>query len=143
MARELVWHAAQIIAIVNDYSVAVPSEIFRVCVAYTFIVAFVRYGTFDSLLPYANTVVKLDQVEYNLSQKAALDSWIEDGGFASIGSAVDINNHSAVQHLRHDAETLLGRFSQWNLAKRLVDMMQTSCIFNDTLEERAGLVIHY
>ncbi|EHK17818.1 uncharacterized protein TRIVIDRAFT_123833, partial [Trichoderma virens Gv29-8] len=42
--RMLLWHAAQIVGIANEYLVSAPCEIMRVFMAYTFIMAYSTYG---------------------------------------------------------------------------------------------------
>ena len=64
-------------------------------------------------------VVRLDQRHYSPSTKADLDRWIQDGGPASVGSAVDITSVVSIVALKEDARALLGRFHQWRLADRL------------------------
>ncbi|UKZ94640.1 uncharacterized protein TrAFT101_009495 [Trichoderma asperellum] len=43
--RRLLWHAAKVVGIADEYLVSAPSEIIRVFMAYTFIMAYSTYGS--------------------------------------------------------------------------------------------------
>ena len=86
--RKLVWHAAQIIAVADEYVVSAPCEILRVSMGYLFIMAFARFGTHthETVDVPEDEPVKLDNLRPTQSQQDAMSRWIEYGGSASLAS---------------------------------------------------------
>lgn len=129
--RQLVWNAAQIIGIVNEYCVAVPSEVFRIFVAYIFILAFSRYSPKSSPSLVSSSPIKLDKPCHSAIETAAVNIWIQQGGVASIASAVDVSDAQAVSILRDEAKLLLKRVGQWGLAHKFIEMLDNLLVEED------------
>jgi len=123
-ARELVWHAAQIVAVANEYLVSAPCEILRLFMGYIFMIAFAKY--FPRNLKHAGrqSPLRLDLPVHQASQKRAAADWIEHGGPAIIGSAVDICSDGSALAISQDAQCMLRRLRCWGLAEKFIRILQ-------------------
>ena len=124
-ARRLCWHAAQIVAIANDYLVSAPCEIMRVFMGYIFIIAYSTYGPHGTLaLNESNHIVRLDLHDHNISQRRVVVKWIESGGLASCGSVQDIGAPGSIPAISNDAQRMLQKLNCWGLATKFVRIFQ-------------------
>jgi hypothetical protein len=124
--RTLVWHAAQIVAIANEYLVSAPCEIMRLFMGYIFIIAFSTYG------PAANDsgqqqlqLVRLDIPGHTLRMKKDIATWIEYGGPASVGKVEDICAEGSVSAISHDAQAMMQKLRCWGLAGKFARILST------------------
>ncbi|EWZ29228.1 hypothetical protein FOZG_17097 [Fusarium oxysporum Fo47] len=124
-ARRLCWHAAQIVAIANEYLVSAPCEIMRVFMGYIFIIAYSAYGDHTRSSPIRVTQsVRLDLHDQNLSHRRVVVKWIEVGGPASSGSVPDIGTDGCVPAISTDAQEILKKLQCWGLAHKFTKVFQ-------------------
>ncbi|KAF5574202.1 hypothetical protein FPCIR_13699 [Fusarium pseudocircinatum] len=124
-ARRLCWHAAQIVAIANEYLVSAPCEIMRVFMGYIFIIAYSAYGDHTRSSPMEVTQsVRLDLHDQNLSHRRVVVKWIEVGGPASSGSVPDIGADGCVPAISTDAQEILKKLQCWGLAHKFTKVFQ-------------------
>ncbi|KAF5585063.1 heterokaryon incompatibility protein het-E-1 [Fusarium pseudoanthophilum] len=124
-ARRLCWHAAQIVAIANEYLVSAPCEIMRVFMGYIFIIAYSAYGDHTRSSPIEVTQsVRLDLHDQNLSHRRVVVKWIEVGGPASSGSVPDIGADGCVPAISTDAQEILKKLQCWGLAHKFTKVFQ-------------------
>ncbi|KAF5562337.1 hypothetical protein FNAPI_3233 [Fusarium napiforme] len=124
-ARRLCWHAAQIVAIANEYLVSAPCEIMRVFMGYIFIIAYSAYGDHTRTSPMEVTQsVRLDLHDQNLSHRRVVVKWIEVGGPASSGSVGDIGAEGCVPAISADAQEILKKLQCWGLAHKFTKVFQ-------------------
>ncbi|KAF4498458.1 Vegetative incompatibility HET-E-1 [Fusarium agapanthi] len=124
-ARRLCWHAAQIVAIANEYLVSAPCEIMRVFMGYIFIIAYSAYGDHTRSSPMEVTQsVRLDLHDQNLSHRRVVVKWIEVGGPASSGSVPDIGTNGCVPAISTDAQEILKKLQCWGLAHKFTKVFQ-------------------
>lgn len=131
--RKLVWHAAQILAIANQYLVSAPCEILRVFMGSVFLMAFAKYsGVPDYYDPNSSGLpcVKLDEIE-DATKKChgpLISDWILHGGRAYITGIRDISCESFASHVSIRTQNLLQRIQYWGLSRRFIRILQ---IFED------------
>ncbi|RKL38055.1 hypothetical protein BFJ72_g7517 [Fusarium proliferatum] len=124
-ARRLCWHAAQIVAIANEYLVSAPCEIMRVFMGYIFIIAYSAYGDHTRSSPMEVTQsVRLDLHDQNLSHRRVVVRWIEVGGPASSGSVPDIGADGCIPAISSDAQEILKKLQCWGLAHKFTKVFQ-------------------
>lgn len=128
--RKLVWHAAQIVAVADEYVVSAPCEILRVFMGYLFIMAFARYGTHaHEMVDVQEFVpVKLDVPSPTQSQQEGMSRWIEYGGAASLASIDNICSDRCVDTLNEQAQALLSKLRNWGLVdkfSKILDAFQS------------------
>ncbi|KAF5232108.1 hypothetical protein FANTH_13104 [Fusarium anthophilum] len=124
-ARRLCWHAAQIVAIANEYLVSAPCEIMRVFMGYIFIIAYSVYGDHTRSSPMeVIQSVRLDLHDQNLSHRRVIVKWIEVGGPASSGSVTDIGTDGCVPAISTDAQEILKKLQCWGLAHKFTKVFQ-------------------
>ena len=124
-ARNLAWHAAQIIAVANEYLVSAPCEIMRVFMGYIFILAFARYG--PQPLPgsgFESPPVRLDLSNSIDGQKAAINTWTEVGGPATIGSVKTIHSNGGLKAIGQEAQAMLRKMRYWGLARTFIRILE-------------------
>ncbi|KAF4334957.1 hypothetical protein FBEOM_11214 [Fusarium beomiforme] len=124
-ARRLCWHAAQIVAIANEYLVSAPCEIMRVFMGYIFIIAYSTYGEHSRAAP--NEVaqgVRLDLHDQNLSHRRVVVRWIEKGGPATVGSVPDVGVDGCIPAISNDAQEILKKLKCWGLAHKFTKVFQ-------------------
>jgi hypothetical protein len=124
--RRLLWHAAQVVAVANEYLVSAPCEIMRVFMAYIFILSYSAYG------PRATTgsgkkPIRLDLAECDRESEAhiqAVSEWIREGGPARLGSVEDIcSEGGCVQDISRDAQVMMQRLRCWGLAEKFTRIL--------------------
>ncbi|KIX06137.1 uncharacterized protein Z518_04111 [Rhinocladiella mackenziei CBS 650.93] len=131
-ARNLAWHAAQIIAVANEYLVSAPCEILRVFMGYTFILAFAKFGPQPSPdTDCESCSVHLDLSNHRDGQRTAISTWIENGGRASVGAAENIFSEEGLKVLSQDAQTMLRKMRFWGLAKKFIRILESFDINSD------------
>lgn len=124
-SRRLCWHAAQIVAITNEYLVSAPCEIMRVFMGYIFVVAYSAYGPIEPSSPGEDGQrVRLDLPDPRLSQRRDVMRWIQVGGPAGFGSVEDICAGNCVAALCRDAQSMMQKLQCWGLAERFTRMFQ-------------------
>ncbi|KAG9239998.1 fungal-specific transcription factor domain-containing protein [Calycina marina] len=126
-ARRLVSHAAQIVAVCNEYLVSAPCEILRLFMGYVFIIAFAKYfpRNSDYSVDHSLSYPRLDVSLYQHAQKAAVANWIAWGGPASVGSVEDIFSDGAVVAISQEAQSMLQRLRFWGLADKFIMILQS------------------
>ncbi|KAH8647812.1 hypothetical protein BX600DRAFT_518225 [Xylariales sp. PMI_506] len=127
-ARELVWHAAQIVAMAREYLVSAPCEILRLFMGYVYIIAFSRYFPSaaldsDGRRRISSVTLRLDVHEP--TQTRAVKEWIARGGIASIGSAEDVCAEGSAHAIGRDAQRMLQRLRCWGLADKFIKILQS------------------
>ncbi|KEF51838.1 uncharacterized protein A1O9_12175 [Exophiala aquamarina CBS 119918] len=128
--RKLVWHAAQIIAVADEYVVSAPCEILRVSMGYLFIMAFARFGTHTQETVDMQEVesVKLDNLRPTPTQQEAMSRWIEHGGSASLASIDNLCSDRCIGALNEQAQALLSKLCNWGLVdkfSKILDAFQS------------------
>lgn len=127
--RKLVWHAAQILAVANQYLVSAPCEILRVFMGSIFLMAFAKYsgdpeysGLGRDDFPY----VKLDEIENTTkgSQSPLIHDWISHGGPAYITAIDDIYCERFASHVSIRTQDLLQRIQYWGLSRKFIRILQ-------------------
>ncbi|PCG93395.1 Transcription factor [Penicillium occitanis (nom. inval.)] len=129
--RKLVWHAAQILAIADQYLVSAPCEILRVFMGSIFLMAFAKYNNNNDSyysghekddLPY----VKLDDIENTAKgcQSPHISDWILHGGPAYITGIDAIYCESFARHVSNRTQGLLQRIQYWGLSRKFVRILQ-------------------
>lgn len=122
--RTLVWHAAQIVAVANEYLVSAPCEIMRVFMGYVFIMAYSAYGPRTSSERGHNAApVRLDVSDQRPVQKRAIADWIRLGGPAGIGSVADICTDKCVPSISKDAQVIMRKLESWGLAEKFTKIL--------------------
>lgn len=125
-ARNLAWHAAQIISVANEYLVSAPCEIMRVFMGYIFILAFAMFGPQPSSdSNYESCPVRLDVSTRIDGQRTAITTWIENGGPASIGSVTNIYSDGGLKAISQEAQTMLRKMRFWGLAKKFIRILES------------------
>lgn len=125
-ARELAWHAAQIVAVANEYLVSAPCEIMRVFMGYIFILAFAKFGPQPP--PEAGfepCLVRLDLSNRLPGQLTAIKTWIDVGGPASIGMVTNIYSDGGLKAISHEAQSMLRKLRYWGLAKKFIRILES------------------
>ncbi|KIW16077.1 hypothetical protein PV08_06128 [Exophiala spinifera] len=125
-ARNLAWHAAQIIAVANEYLVSAPCEILRVFMGYIFILAFAKFGPQPSSNSnFDSSPVRLDLSNRIADQRTAIAAWIQHGGFASIGLVKNIYSNGGLNAISQEAQTMLRQLRYWGLAKKFIWILES------------------
>jgi len=125
-ARKLAWHAAQIIAVANEYLVSAPCEIMRVFMGYIFLLAFAKYGPQPSADAGLDACpVRLDLSNQRDGQRTAITTWIDIGGPASIGAVKNIYSDGGSKAIGQDAQTMLRKMRFWGLAKKFIRILES------------------
>lgn len=130
--RKLVWHAAQILAIANQYLVSAPCEILRVFMGSIFLMAFAKYSNNNNSHYYSEheedglQYVKLDDVENTTKgyQSRLISDWILHGGPAYISGIDDIYCEKFAGHVSNRTQDLLRRIQYWGLSRKFVRILQ-------------------
>jgi hypothetical protein len=123
--RTLTWHAAQILAIANEYPVSAPCEIMRVFMGYAFIMAYSVYSprALAAERDHFAVTVRLDVPDQQPQQKQAVADWIRHGGPARVGSAGDICSDGCLAALSNDAQAMMQELRCWGLAEKFTKIM--------------------
>ncbi|KAK5214342.1 hypothetical protein LTS03_004008 [Exophiala xenobiotica] len=125
-ARNLAWHAAQIIAVANEYLVSAPCEIMRVFMGYIFILAFAKFGPQpSSKFNFDSTPVRLDLSNRIEGQRTVITVWVENGGPASIGLVRNIYSNGGLEAISSEAQSMLRRLRHWGLAKKFIRILES------------------
>ncbi|KAH0841023.1 hypothetical protein FOPE_06129 [Fonsecaea pedrosoi] len=125
-ARNLAWHAAQIIAVANEYLVSAPCEIMRTFMGYIFILAFAKFGPQPCSDPgYASCPVRLDLPNRIDGQRTAIATWIENGGPASIGAVENIYTSGSLEAISHEAQAMLRKMRFWKLSNKFSRILES------------------
>ncbi|KIW90480.1 uncharacterized protein Z519_09126 [Cladophialophora bantiana CBS 173.52] len=125
-ARNLAWHAAQIIAVANEYLVSAPCEIMRTFMGYIFILAFAKFGPQPCSEPgYASCPVRLDLPNRIDGQRTAIATWIENGGPASIGAVENIYSSGSLAAISREAQTMLRKMRFWKLSNKFSRILES------------------
>lgn len=124
-ARRLCWHAAQIVAIANAYTVSAPCEIMRVFMGYVFILAYSAYGPHEPASPSGDALsFRLDLQDCQISQRRAVVEWIHAGGPATLGSVQDICAKGCIPTISRDAQGMMQKLQCWGLAEKFAKVLQ-------------------
>ncbi|KIY01633.1 uncharacterized protein Z520_03185 [Fonsecaea multimorphosa CBS 102226] len=125
-ARNLAWHAAQIIAVANEYLVSAPCEIMRTFMGYIFILAFAKFGPQPCSDPgYASCPVRLDLPNRIEGQRTAIATWIENGGPASIGAVENIYSTGSLEAISQEAQAMLRKMRFWKLSNKFSRILES------------------
>lgn len=132
-ARRLVYHAAQIVAVANDYLVSAPCEILRLFMGYTFLIVFAAYcpdgyrfqlpDTAASGVP-SSGAIQLDIPSHRIASTADVDNWIAHGGPAAIGSVPNLFADGGALAICRDAQAIMQRLKNWGLAEKFTKILQ-------------------
>jgi hypothetical protein len=121
--RTLVWHAAQIISIANEYVVSAPCEILRIFMGYAFILAVAKYCPQTSTPSGQQVHVQLARPCQNDAQKVLVAEWIEHGGSAAIGDAVNFCTPDGIRIISREAQLLLHKMRVWGLSEQFTKIL--------------------
>lgn len=134
-ARRLVYHAAQIVAVANDYLVSAPCEILRLFMGYTFLIVFSAYCPSShrfqidqppsAMSSAASTPIQLDIPSHRIASTSDVDNWIAHGGPAAIGSVPNLFAVGSALAISRDAQAMLQRLRCWGLAEKFVKILQS------------------
>lgn len=127
LTRKLVWHAAQIIGVADEYLVSAPCEILRVFMGCIFLIAFAKYSPVVSRTGSANTV-ELGKISKEPGQTELVNSWIRNGGTATIVGAEATNSNQFVAHITNHTQDLMRKVHVWGLSQKFSQILQ---IFQD------------
>ncbi|KAL1870651.1 hypothetical protein Plec18167_007415 [Paecilomyces lecythidis] len=132
-SRKLIWHAAQILAIANQYLVSAPCEILRIFMGSIFLMAFSKYSGRPSDYDGGNALnqisIRLDEIDDMGGRESELVSnWIHHGGPACITGVEDIYSEAFASHVSAQTQCLLQRIQYWGLSRKFVKILQ---IFQD------------
>lgn len=121
-ARELAWHAGQMLSVANDFIVSAPCEIMRLFMSYIFIIAFIKYCPAQHHAQFAcrDGPVQLDLLVEGSERGEDVSNWIKHGGPASIGTAKDVFSSHASKSIAQDAQKIFQRLISWGLADKFV-----------------------
>jgi hypothetical protein len=122
--RSLIWHAAQIIGISNQYIICSPCEVLRIFAAYAFLIAHGRYHPQPCLDDPTHTTIDLAQIYPNADQMTATTQWINHGGRASVGCATDIWSEEGIQALIREGSERLNGIITWRVAEKFIRAIQ-------------------
>lgn len=114
--RTLVWHAARIINIANQYIVSAPCEILRIFMGYAFLFAVARYCPQTSVSLGVGVSVRLDQAWQDDLQDEAMLEWIQFGGPMAVGDAANFCTLDGIRVIRLQAQKLLQKMRIWGLS---------------------------
>jgi hypothetical protein len=123
-ARRLLCHAAQIVAVANEFLVSAPCEILRLFMGYVYILAFSKYFP----RPSSDALSQMPPIRLDINkrtEKRAIDQWIERGGPACIGSADIICSDDAAMAVSQDAQSTLQRLRCWGLAEKFIKILSS------------------
>lgn len=126
--RKLVWHAAQIHAVANEYVVSAPCEILRVFMGSILLLAFSKYCPDLSLLADASTgshqMIFLDHIDSNDTQSSRIEDWITNGGPASLDGVSNIYSPELGLTVCRRTQTLLGKAQCWGLSNKFSQILE-------------------
>ncbi|KAH8820153.1 fungal-specific transcription factor domain-containing protein [Xylogone sp. PMI_703] len=124
--RRLIWHAAQIIAVANQYLVSAPCEILRIFMGCIFLMAFAKYGPgiLDLDINNRRQPVKLDEIDELGSKNQVVAEWISSGGPASIAGFDNIYNEEFATHISLRTQSLLQRIQFWGLSHKFIKILE-------------------
>ena len=120
--RRLLWHAGQIVAVANEFLVSAPCEIMRLFMAYIFILAYSKHGPVSS--KRSRDMVRLDLSSRQRQLQQEVEDWIQLGGPAQVGSALDVHAQGATALITGDAQAIFQRLRTWGLAEKFAKILQ-------------------
>ena len=124
-ARRLVYHAAQIAAVANDYLVSAPCEILRLFMGYTFLIVFAAYCPSGYRFQLRGAgAIQLDVPSHRIASTADVDNWIAHGGPAAIGSVPNLFSDGGALAICRDAQAIMQRLKHWGLAEKFTKILQ-------------------
>lgn len=122
--RMLLWHAAQIVGIANEYLVSAPCEIMRVFMAYIFILAYSTYGPRFASSANDQVPLRLDlPCHEHTSRRRSVADWVNTGGPAGLGSIKNVFDDGCVSNLSRDAQVIMQRLRCWGLAGKFCKIL--------------------
>ncbi|KAL7911492.1 fungal-specific transcription factor domain-containing protein [Trichoderma velutinum] len=122
--RMLLWHAAQIVGIANEYLVSTPCEIMRVFMAYIFILAYSTYGPRFASCAGDQAPIRLDlPCHEHTSRRRSVADWVSTGGPAGLGSIKNVFDDGCVSNLSRDAQVIMQRLRCWGLAGKFCKIL--------------------
>lgn len=128
LTRKLVWHAAQIIGVADEYLVSAPCEILRVFMGCIFLIAFAKYSPVVSGSNNSSNAVELDKISKETGQTGSVNAWIRHGGTATIVGAEVTNSSEFVAHVTNHTQDLMRKVHFWGLSQKFSQILQ---IFQD------------
>lgn len=129
LTRKLVWHAAQIIGVADEYLVSAPCEILRVFMGCIFLIAFAKYSPAVWETGSASTV-ELDKISKEPGQTELVNSWIRNGGTATIVGADATNSSQFVAHITNHTQNLMRKVHFWGLSQKFSQILQIFKMFD-------------
>ncbi|KAL7916212.1 hypothetical protein GGI35DRAFT_25764 [Trichoderma velutinum] len=119
-SRQYVWHAGQMIRIAKVYAMFVPCDNLRIFTAYLTVLAFAKYGPrslrdVEGVEPFP--VDRWPQDEKNV------ESWLQSGGPAQIGSLTRIQAGCQTEKLMQESFHMLYRLEHWGISERLFNIL--------------------
>ncbi|KAJ5223328.1 hypothetical protein N7468_007870 [Penicillium chermesinum] len=125
--RKLVWHAAQIHAVANEYVVSAPCEILRVFMGAILLLAFSKYcpklAASDEGSASDRPMVFLDRLDPTNTQAGLVEVWIKHGGPASLSGVSDIHSSELAATVCRRTQGLLEKAQCWGLSNKFVKIL--------------------
>lgn len=131
--RRLIWHAAQITAVANEYVVSAPCEILRMFMGAILLLAVAKY--YPGVLHVRSEVsgragvILLDRVDTSAEGTETAEHWIQHGGPASVVGVEELSSAEFGNVIFSRTRSLLGRVRFWGLAQKFIEILQ---LLNDT-----------
>lgn len=118
--RRLVFHAAVIIAIARDCTINTPCETLSVFMSHALLLAYIKFFPFVNHDTTLTVPVRLDEIPWMRGVHAMrqVESWIAEGGPASLGSIENICNRDSFLAAKEGALGALEDLSVWGLARK-------------------------
>ncbi|PTB41900.1 hypothetical protein M441DRAFT_406267 [Trichoderma asperellum CBS 433.97] len=123
--RRLLWHAAKVVGIANEYLVSAPSEIIRVFMAYTFIMAYSTYGSRITSTTGDKLPLRLDlPCHEDTARRCSVVDRISTGGPAGLGSIENVYSDRCVSALSRDAQIIMQRLGCWVMDEKFSKILR-------------------
>ncbi|KEF62066.1 uncharacterized protein A1O9_00038 [Exophiala aquamarina CBS 119918] len=117
--RRLTWHAAQIVGIAHENAVHALCKTTLVFTGYLYLLTSVRYGNLQSNCDF-DPPVQLDRLPWcqDSEEGAEVETWIEMGGPAAVGSVSNLCDKDCFQTLKANAIQTIQDLKTWQLNQK-------------------------
>ncbi|KAF3913914.1 hypothetical protein ABW21_db0205371 [Orbilia brochopaga] len=131
-ARELAWHAGQILAAGRRYNLHTSSDCLRVFIAGVYLHAFAKYFptihylssvTEEHSAPPQDDAIRLDSL-FCHSDNDSINHWIKHGGKARLERIGDLHTIEGAREVLRLVESLLQRMKLWGMCEKFLKVVQ-------------------
>ncbi|KAK6338883.1 hypothetical protein TWF696_009688 [Orbilia brochopaga] len=131
-ARELAWHAGQILAAGRRYNLHTSSDCLRVFIAGVYLHAFAKYFptihylssvTEEHSAPPQDDAIRLDSL-FCHSDNESINHWIKHGGKARLERIGDLHSIEGAREVLRLVESLLQRMKLWGMCEKFLKVVQ-------------------